>query len=369
MTPLLLFPAGLAVLAAVAIPLLIHLARRTETVPTDFAALRWLRQRPKPRQRPRFDEWPLLIARLLLLALLALFFARPVLFGAASSGPRVAVVPGADAREVGEEAFWLAPGFPPVTAPAPSAAVPVASLVRELDATLPPGTALTVRVPATIEGADAERPVLGRAVRWQLVAGRMAAPTSSPLTAPRLAVRDGGVAGAGYLRAAAAALGHRDAGGADAPLPRAGAVAWFVPGTVPDAVRAYAARGNVVLLPVTAALPGATTVWRDVLGAPVAEGVAVGRGRMLRFVRPLVPAVLPALVEADFPARLAAAIAPPAAPPARVAARDYAPVVGERLSGAATTTTDLRPWLALAAALLFLVERVLATRRRRAVAP
>ena len=77
MTPLLLAPLGLAALAALIGPLLIHLRRRTEEVPVDFAALRWLDPRPRPRQRLQFDEWPLLALRLLLVALLALLLARP----------------------------------------------------------------------------------------------------------------------------------------------------------------------------------------------------------------------------------------------------------------------------------------------------
>ena len=48
-----LLPAGLAALAAVLLPLLIHLARRSEQRPTVFAALQWLRQKPKPRHRIR----------------------------------------------------------------------------------------------------------------------------------------------------------------------------------------------------------------------------------------------------------------------------------------------------------------------------
>ncbi len=71
----LLFPLGLAALAAWLLPLLIHLARRQESRLTEFAALRWLRAQPRPRQRIRVDEWPLLLLRLLLLALLALLLA------------------------------------------------------------------------------------------------------------------------------------------------------------------------------------------------------------------------------------------------------------------------------------------------------
>src|SRR5690606_38671272 len=42
MNPLLLLPAGLTALTALALPLLIHLARRQQQRPTVFAALRWL---------------------------------------------------------------------------------------------------------------------------------------------------------------------------------------------------------------------------------------------------------------------------------------------------------------------------------------
>ena len=67
MSLLWLFPAGLAALATLLLPLLIHLARRDEQRLIDFAALRWLSAKPRPRRRIRFDEWPLLLLRLLLL--------------------------------------------------------------------------------------------------------------------------------------------------------------------------------------------------------------------------------------------------------------------------------------------------------------
>src|SRR5690606_32397718 len=99
--------------------LVIHIARRTEEKPTDFAALRWLRQKPRPKSRLRFDERLLLAIRLLLLALVALWLAQPAVFGAADSRPYVAVVPGVDLARAGEiegqavadyrRAHWLAP--------------------------------------------------------------------------------------------------------------------------------------------------------------------------------------------------------------------------------------------------------------------
>ncbi len=49
----LLFPAALAALVALIVPLVIHIARRSEQQPTNFAALRWLRQKPRPRSRTK----------------------------------------------------------------------------------------------------------------------------------------------------------------------------------------------------------------------------------------------------------------------------------------------------------------------------
>ncbi len=53
MTPALFLPAGLFALAALAIPLVLHIARRTESRTVEFAALRWLEARPKPRRSLR----------------------------------------------------------------------------------------------------------------------------------------------------------------------------------------------------------------------------------------------------------------------------------------------------------------------------
>ena len=126
----LLFPAALAALLALLVPLAIHIARKSEQLPTDFAALRWLRSKPRPRSRLRFDEWPLLLLRLLLLALVALWLAQPVLSGAGDDTPYVAVVPGAQvdrAQFTDARVHWLAPGFrrskkprPPATCPSPA---------------------------------------------------------------------------------------------------------------------------------------------------------------------------------------------------------------------------------------------------------
>ncbi|WP_313737790.1 BatA domain-containing protein [Sphingobium yanoikuyae] len=219
MTPALLLSAALAGLLALLIPLAIHIARRSEQLPTDFAALRWLRQKPKPRSWLRFDEWLLLALRLALLALVVLWIAHPVLFGAASKQPYVALTPGVDPAAVDDKALaegrahWLAPGYPRVEAGKPLAtdAIPLASLVRQLDSDLPQGAPLTIIVPQILQGADAERPRLSRKVDWRIVPGAMPAGKPVALQPPSIAIRadSGHTGGLHYILAAAG----RQAGG------------------------------------------------------------------------------------------------------------------------------------------------------------
>ena len=111
----LLLPGALVSLVALLLPLLIHLARRNQQQPLDFAALRWLNRKPKPRRRLRVDDIPLLLLRLLLLALLALWLAQPVRYGASERRTVVAVMPGIDTATVAQQRLpadarkqWLA---------------------------------------------------------------------------------------------------------------------------------------------------------------------------------------------------------------------------------------------------------------------
>jgi hypothetical protein len=380
--PTLLAPAALAALVALAIPLLIHWARRTEQRRTDFAALRWLRAKPRPRQRPRFEEWPLLIVRLLLLAMLALWLARPVTPAAADLRPRVYVVPGLAATAatpwLGQQAegHWLAPGFPPLDSPSPTGTVPVASLVRQLDSELPPGVAVRVLVPAMIEGADAERPRLSRKVDWRVVPGRMSAPRFTPAAPTALAIRAAPTRrDVRYLAAVARAWTTNgtppDIAPPNAPLPgTATTLAWLSGGTMPATLVAWVRRGGTAIIPADmAAPPGPDAIAaRDALGRTFLRVAPLGEGRIFRFTVPLTPATLPALVEPDFPDRLLAAIRP-VAPPARADAEQLTPETGAPPTFHATPLREWRDSLALGVAALFLLERWLATRRRRWVGP
>lgn len=378
MNPVLLAPLGLAALAALIVPLLIHLRRRTEQVPTDFAALRWLDPRPRPRQRIRFDEWPLLVTRLLLVALLALLLAQPALFGVKDDAPRVLVAPGVEPapyQREGTEVRWLAPGFPVTDTTAPTGPVPLASLIRQFDAELPPRAPLTIVVPAVIDGADADRLRLTRRVRWEVVPGAMASAKPAAAAAPTLAVRhlpnrDGG---ASYLRAATGAwgAGARFDSAASEALPSPDhLLVWLRPGPVPEAVADWIDTGGTALLgaDATFAMPGSTlALWRDAGGASLIEGSALGKGRVLRFTRALTPQAMPELLEPEFAADLRKAITPTPPPPARVYASDYTPAAG--VAPFPQPPLPLGAWLAVLIAAVLLIERWLATIPRRNLAP
>lgn len=390
----LLLPAGLAALAALLLPLLIHLARRSEQRITDFAALRWLAARPQPRRKRRFEEWWLLLLRLLLLAALALLLAQPVLYGRPDRTPWIVAAPGIAAAQLRAAAgdgnarlHWLAHHFPGIDHPPPTGPQPLASLLRELDARLPAGAPLTVLVPPVIDGADAERPKLVRRVDWRIVPGATPPATLPPAPAvmPQLAVRYAKEREPSlrYLRAAGAAwragMASKRAEPAAAPAspitiagtdqalpPKTRNLVWLAPGPLPAKIRDWIAGGGVALLDAEAKAPqldGATVLWRDTDGEPLVRGQALGRGRILQLARPLTPAAMPQLLDADFPQRLRALFVAAPRAPTRVDAAAYRPVAGA--SPHPEAPRPLAPWLAALVALLFLLERWLASGPRR----
>jgi hypothetical protein len=377
MTPLLLAPLGLAALAALIVPLLIHLRRRTEDVQVDFAAMRWLDALPRPKQRIRFDEWLLLALRLLLVACLALLLARPAVLGWEDDGPRVLVAPGvapAAAREAAgpeADARWIAPGFPALDTAAPANRVPLASLIRQFDAELPKGAPLTVLVPSVIDGVDAGAIRLTRKVEWRVIEGPARSAATQPAPAPTLAVRHaaGQAAALRYFRAAADAWGAAPqfSAEASAALPPRGAVlVWLTPGPVPADVTDWVSAGGTALLGSAAevAMPAATaSLWADETGETLAEGGMLGAGQLLRFTRPLEPAAMPELLSPDFATILRDLVAPPAPPPARMVAAAAEPVAG--VAPFPLPPRELAAWLGVLIALTFLAERLLASRARR----
>jgi hypothetical protein len=384
LTLTLLAPLGLAALVALGVPILIHLVRRIELRTTDFAALRWISDRIRPRRRIRFERPWLLALRLLLLALVALLLARPVLDEPPlAQRARVVVAPGADmsaaragTADAGADWRWLAPGFPSIESPAPSESVPVASLLRELDADLPRDTPLTVIVPAELAGLDGERAVLSRAIDWRVVPGRMADAAATKASAPSvIAVRYAAASEPAlkYIRATVDAWNVREPGrytldaqedsvavGADARW-----LIWLGP-DIPANVAAWIEQGGTALVANRADASG-TPVWRDANGEVVAQSETRGRGRVIALPGAFEPATLPALLDADFPTQLHELLQGSAPPPTRAPASAVQPVSGGDAADASATvrsTKPLDPWLALLIAILFLAERAVATRER-----
>ena len=75
-----LYPLFLAGVAAVAVPILLHMIRRHTRERVAFSSLMFLRpRRPRFKSRSRLEHIPLLILRCMILCLLAFAFARPFL--------------------------------------------------------------------------------------------------------------------------------------------------------------------------------------------------------------------------------------------------------------------------------------------------
>lgn len=376
----LLFPLGLAALAAVLLPLLIHLARREESRLTEFAALRWLRARPKPRRRVRFDEWPLLLVRLLLLALIALLMAGLAWQARDDARPRVLVSPGVDAAALralklagDARVQWLAGGFPALEAPVPAQPQPVASLLREFDAQLPPAAPLRIIVPADWGAVDAQRPLLSRPVTWTVIDGHSPGPPAAgraPLQLAAVGVGEGTAAWR-TLRALNAAWSSRTATLAVADIasshpPRPGTlVAWGSTAVPSTAWLDWVRDGGQLLLvsPIRWPIDSPPAAeWRDTRGEVLLSSAALGRGRLWRWSGSLDPATTPRLLDPAFPADLARHLRPTPSP-ARAAAADFAPLV--RVRQWPRPPAGLVPGAALLIALVFALERWMATSPRR----
>lgn len=384
----LLLPSALLALAALLLPLLVHLVRQTDRTRISFAAMRWLVPRAQPRRRPRFNEWLLLLIRLLLLALLALWLAQPVLLDRGDARPWVVVHPAIDparvppAASADEQHRWLAPGFPPLEQPPPATGASIGSLLRELDARLPRTAALRVVAPERFDATDAQRPRLGRAVTWMPIKGTSSF-TAGLAPPPRLhvaVVSDGAHRPAlRYLHAAATAWAS--SAKPQAPVDELSDIAatapltsttthllWLSARAVPDQHRQWVRNGGALLLAHDSATSDldwqdAEIAWRSNDGRPLALRLADGKGAWIRMLVPFEPQSLPALLEPGFPEAFRSVLAPTTIAE-HAWATSYTPIRGERIAYA-RTPEPLGPWLALLIALLFGVERWLATVARR----
>ena len=423
MSLVLLLPIGLAAGAAIVVPLLLHLQRASESTRVDFAALRWLRARRRPRHRLRLREWLLLLLRLLLVALLALLLAQPGWIDRDARATRVFVAPGISPVEAkaaianltgAKDLRWLAPGFPALDdryaslrspasgtepkSPIATATSNLASLLREADARTPPRARLVVLVPPVIDGADAERPRLSHAVDWRVLSSALPLPApaegASTTAPPTLHVRYVGAPPEAlrYLRASALSwratpgaspafdASNSSAGEAAAPAAKDWMV-WLGPGPVPQRLQdwlraggrllvasapmrsAMASRADAEKIHATRVNAGALVAWRRSDGQVLARARTVGRGREITLAFALAADALPELLDAGFPRALRDLFEGATTAPTRVPASALRPRIG--VPQFPPRPDALAPWLALLAAWVFACERIVATRRGR----
>lgn len=106
-----LAPAFLAALAALTVPLLLHLRHRDRNKPTRFPSFMFLeRLTIRTESRQRLTDWPLLLLRLLALSLVVFAFARPLLKDRKLAGDagnaRVVVIMLDRSESMGYEGVW-----------------------------------------------------------------------------------------------------------------------------------------------------------------------------------------------------------------------------------------------------------------------
>jgi hypothetical protein len=379
----LLAPLGLLALAALTVPVLIHLIRRSERKEVDFAALRWLRQRSRPRKQLHLHDRVLLALRLLLIAALALLLALPVRYLQGEPGSSwVLVSPQVDPaaaraalRDAGGDWHWLAPGFPPIDAPVPTdteATASTASLIREADAQLPPATRLHLVVPQVIDGLDAGRLRLGHTVDWQILPGLPQMPrVDAPLPTLRVAVR--GSAPQEVQRVVVRALLKAwQAGGRDvsidestAPIAVETALLFWLGGEPDAASRRWISEGGRAIASSMPASTGVVVLSADD-GTPLLRDETVGRGHLFALAAALTPAALPSLLDPAFPKRLLVQVEARPAGPTSAAASAVTPLPIQPAPRGPHQPLDR--WIAVLVAALFLLERIWTARRRGVLA-
>ncbi|WP_428383448.1 BatA domain-containing protein [Nevskia ramosa] len=368
---------GWLALAALAIPIAIHLIRRRAARDVPFAALAWLAARTPPRRQWRLDDRWLLAVRLLLIALLAVILAEPLWrSNEAADAAAVYVAPGLDANAARAAVdapladwHWLAAGTPSLDQPAPAADLhELQSLIRELDRELPAGTKLSIVVPAELAGLDGERLRIGRDVVWRSLPVAAATPELAPAAQPfRIAIRTASDAPAAAsvaraLTAAWQAAGiavEVDEGPLGKPITKDSSLLIASGNKLDEATRALVSKGLNVLFGNPEAKTGEVLL-RDADGQPLLRRQAE---HVYALAGPLDPVAWPALRDSQLPAALLKLLRPAVSPPDRAPAVSVAPL--RAAVDSAGLAMPLTPWLVLAIALLWLIERLLATRRRR----
>jgi len=288
-------PQWLWLLAALAIPLLIHLLRRSATREIPFAAAHWLQEKRPYRKRRLLREKWLLLLRMLLLALLALLLAQPLLQrDAAASADTLLVDPRIARAELEiflqdhpgfRQRLWLQPQPTPISAARP----PATDLWKTLSGLAAAGAFRR----AHILLRNAENPsghgALSVSPHWQWHAlENTGADDATPL--PKLALLGPGPP---WLEAMLQQL-------RDATLPQlalqtldtidaanAKAQDWLIydtPGTLPGALQQFVRDGGLLITD-QRVRPQGTLRFVELAGDEPLQAAALGRGSWLRYGR------------------------------------------------------------------------------------
>lgn len=381
----LLLPSALAALAALALPLLIHLSRRAEHKPTDFAALRWLSAHRRPQRKWLLQERTLLAIRLLLLMALALFLAQPVMLSQTKPEPEhwIVVVPGAKVSDIKQlpsgnkvKWHWLAPGFPDFDQALPTTNIALSSLLRQLDAQLPANTELSVVVPEKLAGLDGQRIQLSRKVNWLLSSGEMVNTSPVKTVQPiKLSIRydQAHLNSVAYFKAAQLSW-HTDKNKpadvdssllSDVAPNKNRALVWLATGELPKTIMQWTLQGGILITSNDVLLPEnheSFPMWRDAQGNVLLREWQAGSGRILQWQIPLVPSSMPELLEANFPDRLFNVLSTSHNPITIGMALQQSPQKGKLIWPA--IPQPMGSWLLWLIMLLFVVERWLSGRNK-----
>jgi len=378
-----LLPMAFAALAAIAIPVLLHLRRKTQQQQTDFAALRWLRTSMRPRRLPVLQERWLLALRILLIGALVALLAQPVRMPAPEPLHWHVVLPGLpwpaeslSDSDSGIRRHWLTPGFPEMkNGPAPVTQASVSSLLRELDSTLPAAVALSVWVPSELAGLDAQRIELSRNVHWHVLDAAALPAAALALPPPVLAmdIDSSRLPSARYFRAAyrvwQSQLPERrrqslPVRSLQPELPQHTIFLYLQPGPVPESLQRWARAGGRLMLSrdTVFAMPNAEVLWWDDEGRPVLHAQVFGKGQVLQWQQTLSAQSLPLLQNSDFPLQLQQRLMVMPGPD-----RAPADVVAPARRGGAwpLKAQPERTALLVLLAVLFMLERWLATDPKR----
>ena len=384
-------PLWLLGLAAIAVPIAIHLRGKRVGRVVRVGSVRWLDGVPAawaPARRVR--RIPLLLLRCAVLVALSLALARPYLRASGGEAwvlvaPEVASRVSLDSlRRLGRVRL-LATGFPSIDRVPPDSTpqpTDIWSLLREADAAAPAGVRLVVVAPGTVAYLRGVRPELSHAVEYVAAPADSVRPadqrTGGPVT---IYFAPGYEDDARYLslafRAAAMARGVTEAVSvlpATDSLPDVATplVAWLGGSGVPDGVQRWLAQGRSILTDgdTSAAADGDRVVWRG----PAGEPLLLARGLHYRLRGRFHPSTLPAVLTPDFAEWVDTLWAPgpirAVAPALPISARQRTPRSSSGTVAAAWHDPEAGRRTALAllllATLLWTTERALVSRERSA---